>query len=100
GSIDVITDQTPITGEIDNVTSLNLALGDEVKLSARGEGGASVLVYDWDFDDSDGIQVDAEGAQVSHKFRKAGKFKVTLTIADQYGLKKPYVTSFPVTVSP
>ncbi len=100
GSIGVITDQTPITGSIQNLTSLNLALGDEVPLTADGDGGTSVLVYSWDFDDRDGIQVDAEGQSVKHKFRKAGKFKVTLTISDLYGLKKPYVTSFPVTVNP
>jgi hypothetical protein len=100
GSINIVTDQTPIRGEIEKVTSLNLALGDDVKLSAYGEGGSSVLVYDWDFDDTDGIQIDAEGPAISHKFRKAGKFKVTLTISDQYGLKKPFITSFPVIVNP
>lgn len=99
GQIDVITDQTPITGSVD-ATKLNLALGDQVTLTAQGDGGTSVLVYQWDFDDRDGIQVDAEGQRIDHKFRSPGKFKVTLTVSDLYGLKKPYVTSFPVTVNP
>ena len=100
GQIDVVTDDTPVRGQIDNVTKLNLALGDEVTLTASGEGGSSVLEYDWDFDDSDGIQIDDQGTMVKHKFRKAGTFKVTLTIADKYGLKKPFVTSIPVVVNP
>ena len=100
GAIDVITDQTPITGSVLNITKLNLALGDEVPLSADGYGGTSVLVYRWDFDDRDGIQIDAEGQSIKHKFRTPGKFNVTLTISDLYGLKKPYVTTFPVTVNP
>jgi len=100
GAVEVVTDDTPIRGMIDNITKLNLALGDEVTLTAEGEGGSSVLVYDWDFDDTDGIQVDDEGMVVKHKFRKPGTFKVTLTISDKYNLKKPFVTSFPVTVNP
>ena len=100
GAIDVVNDDTPITGEVENITKLNLALGDEVTLTASGQGGSSVLVYDWDFDDSDGIQIDDEGQAIKHKFRKPGKFKVTLTISDKFGLKKPFVTSFPVTVNP
>jgi len=100
GELEVRTDETPINGEVMNVTSLNLALGDKVTLSAQGNGGSSVLVYDWDFDSTDGIQVDAEGSNVTHQFRKAGKFKVTVTISDLYGLKKPFVTTFPVTVNP
>jgi hypothetical protein len=100
GQIDVVTDDTPIRGEVENVTKLNLALGDEVTLTSRGEGGSSVLIYTWDFDDTDGIQIDEEGQVIKHKFRKAGTFKVTLTVGDKYGLKKPFVTSFPVVVNP
>ncbi|MEA2553036.1 MAG: hypothetical protein QOJ65_1212 [Fimbriimonadaceae bacterium] len=100
GQINVVTDETPISGSIPGVTNLNMALGDKVALKAYGEGGSSVLVYEWDFDDRDGIQVDAEGWQVERKFRAPGKFKVTLTIRDMYDLKKPFVTSFPVTVNP
>jgi hypothetical protein len=100
GQLAVTTDQTPITGEVQDIDSLNLALGDSRTFIARGEGGSSVLIYDWDFDATDGIQVDSEGQVVSHKFRTPGTFKVTLTISDLYGLKKPYVTTFNVKVNP
>ncbi len=99
GNIAVLQDVTPIQGEI-NATDLNLALGDEVPLSAYGYGGSSVLEYHWDFDASDGIQIDASGQSIRRKFRKAGTYTITLTVQDRYGLKKPYVTSIKATVNP
>lgn len=99
GALQVMNDTTPIKGEV-KIDKLNLALGDEVTLTGYGEGGSSVLVFQWDFDDRDGIQVDAEGQVVKRKFRTPGKFNVTLTVADKYGLKQPYKTSFPVVVNP
>lgn len=99
GDIRVVRDDTPITGEMSE-QSLNLALGDPRVLVANGFGGSSVLVYEWDFDDRDGIQVDMEGQAVQRKFRKAGSFKVTLTIRDLYNLKTPFRTSIPVKVNP
>jgi hypothetical protein len=100
GEISVVNDQTPISGEVNAQDGLNLALGDTVTLIGRGTGGSSVLKYSWDFDDSDGIQVDSEGQVMKHKFRKAGDFNVTLTISDAYGLKKAYTTTFKVHVNP
>jgi len=38
--------------------------------------------YSWDFDDSDGIQVDATGAVVSHVYMNEGVYTVTLTVSD------------------
>lgn len=99
GDIRVVNDTTPIRGDV-SVHSLNLALGQEVNLSATGFGGSSILKYRWDFDDSDGIQVDAEGQAIKRRFRKAGKFKITMTVVDAYGLKEPYSTTIDVTVNP
>ncbi len=79
---------------------INLALGDEITLSASGFGGSSILRFTWDFDDKDGIQVDAEGQSVKHKFRKAGNFVVTMTVSDYYGLKPSYSSTVKVTVNP
>lgn len=99
GDLRVINDATPITGD-PNVKTLNLALGDEVDLYAIGLGGSSVLKYLWDFDAKDGIQVDAEGQSIKRKFRKPGKYTITVTIADAFGLKAPHVTTISVTVNP
>ena len=100
GDLRVIDDSTPIRGEANVTGSLNAALGDEFTFSASGFGGSSILRYTWDFDDKDGIQVDAEGQSVNHKFRKPGNYTITVTIADYYGLKQPYSSSFKVVVNP
>ncbi len=100
GELRVINDSTPITGEIQQ-QSMNLALGQEVNFSAYGFGGASVLKFSWDFGTGGGtLQEDAVGQAVTRKFRKAGKYKVTLTISDEFGLKKPQMTSIEVVVNP
>lgn len=99
GDLRVINDTTPITGD-PNARDFNLALGDTIELGANGFGGSSILKYSWDFDDKDGIQEDATGQWIRRQFRKPGTFKVTLTISDQFGLKKPYSTTINVKVNP
>lgn len=99
GEVRVINDTTPISGTT-NVRELNLALGDQVTFVASGFGGSSILRYTWDFDDRDGIQVDAEGMQVTRRFRRPGDFTVTLTISDVFGLKQSYSTTIRVRVNP
>jgi hypothetical protein len=100
GDIRVVTDETPIKGELVGPKSMNLALGDEVLLRATGSAGASVLKYEWDFDSSDGIQADSEGQSVRRKFRKAGNYTVTVKISDYYGLKEPVLLTIAVKVNP
>jgi hypothetical protein len=106
GDIEVVHDASPITGQMNATEPLNLALGDTVTFVGTGDAGSTILKYAWSFDNSTGttnpdeIKVDAIGQAVKHKFRKAGKFTVTLMIEDYYGQKKPFVTSIPVTVNP
>jgi hypothetical protein len=98
GELRIVNDTTPISGEI-SPASLNIGSGQEVQLRARGMGGSSILKYSWDFDKADGIQVDAEGQNVTRKFRKSGSYTITLTISDYFGLKKPYTTEMKVVVN-
>ncbi len=104
GDVRVVNDATAITGEIYGRRSYNVALGDKLQLVGRGEGGASVLEYVWDFDDSDGIQEDAIGQAVVHQFRHpspaGGKTIVTLTIRDKYGLKPSKTSKIEIVVNP
>ena len=110
GDMRVLSDKTPIRGE-PNIRTLQTFKNAENIYSATGYGGSSVLKYTWDFDDADGIQVDAEGQAVRYKYRiasddaanpgsirKDGVFIVTLTISDAYGLKEPYSTQLKVKV--
>lgn len=110
GDVRVLNDKTPIRGE-PTFRTLQTEKGATNVYSATGFGGSSVLKYTWDFDDADGIQVDAEGQSVKYKYRissidpanpansrKDGVFIVTLTISDAYGLKEPYSTQLKVKV--
>ncbi len=99
GEIKVSSDETPLYVEA-NHFELNLALGDEVTFYAYGTGGATPLKYTWDFDASNDIDVDAEGAVIKRRFRTPGEYVITLTVHDKYGFKKPYSTTIKVTVNP
>lgn len=99
GEVSVLNDSTPVYGEI-NQGDLNLALGDIVTFVGNGFGGSTPVKYEWDFDSSDGIQVDATGQVIKRRFRKPGDFIVTLTVSDAFGLKEPHKTTIKVTVNP
>lgn len=99
GDVRVVNDSTPIHCE-PNKREMNLALNDQVLFYATGSGGTTILKYTWDFDKSDGIQVDAEGQAVYRKFRKPGTYTVTVTASDYYGLKPSYSTDIKVVVNP
>lgn len=101
GDVKVVNDSTPIQGEMTQKNDMNLALNDEVTLSASGFGGSSILTYTWDFDASDGdSQVDAIGQTIKRRFRKPGEYVVTVTISDTYGAKAPVKATLKVKVNP
>lgn len=99
GEAKVLSDATPVYGTPNHV-ELNLALGDEIVFRGTGSAGSTPAVFAWDFDESDGIQVDAEGAVVRRKFRKAGSYVVTMVTKDAFGLKPPHMSKIRVTVNP
>lgn len=98
GKLNISNDSTPVYAEVP-VTQYNLAFGDEVNFQAMGYAGATPVKFLWDFDATDGVQVDAEGQSVIRRFRKQGTFTVTLTAVDIYGLKQPFTTTIQVTVN-
>lgn len=98
GDLRVVNDPTPITGQI-NPAPTNLALGDTITLSASGYAGASVITYQWDFNDTGNFIDEAEGQAVSHTFRNPGTFKVTVRIVDKYGKKASYSSSVTIKVN-
>jgi PKD repeat protein len=97
GEISVLTDDTEIV--VDPLDEPIAAINDQITFTGTAQGGASTLKYSWDFDAKDGIQEDQVGQVVTHTYRKAGTYKVTLTVADLDGLKKPSTTSVDVEVA-
>lgn len=98
GDLQILKDETPIYAE-PSTREMNLAIGDQVTLSAMGFGGSSPLRYAWDFDKTDGVGIDAEGQSITRRFRKPGVYVVTLTVTDVYGLKQPFTTELTITVN-
>jgi hypothetical protein len=103
GEINVIVDQTDI-----NVFPLEdqvFFAQQPTVFTGNAEGGASTLHYSWDFDASDGIQEDAAGRSVVYVFPKSNTetgqktYKVTLTVSDFDGIKKPVSTTLEAVVT-
>ena len=68
------------------------------RYTATASAGVSPLIYSWDWDDRDGIQVDAEGRSASHMYRRSGDYKVTVTVSDPFGVKASVSTKFNIHV--
>lgn len=102
GEINVITDETEINvAPLDDIVAFALQ---PTVFVGNAEGGASTLKYSWDFDASDGIQEDAAGRTVYNIFQRSGgagqkTYKVTLTVSDVDGIKKPQSTTIDLNVS-
>jgi hypothetical protein len=58
-----------------------------------------ITSYSWDFDDSDGIQGDANGTFSSHIYESSGTYTVTLTVNDGNG-NGPKIDTLKVVVEP
>ena len=105
GEVRVLRDETPI--RVDDLSEQTIAVNDTVTFVASADAGVTPLKYEWDFDASDGVNVDAEGRVVKHKYRKSPKdsknntvpITVTLTVSDPYGLKKSVVRTTKVYVT-
>ena len=92
GEIKILNDATPIYGEI-LVGDMNIGSGTAVTLTASGQAGASILKYTWNIQSADEPLFTFEGQNISYRFRKPGTYKVSVTISDVNGLKKPYTSS-------
>ncbi|MDH3715484.1 MAG: PKD domain-containing protein, partial [Gammaproteobacteria bacterium] len=54
--------------------------------SASSDSDTNITIYEWDFDASDGIGVDATGVDPSAIYTAPGSYTVTLTVTDEVGL--------------
>lgn len=73
--------------------------GDTVFLSASDsyDPDGTVKQYRWDFDQSNGLGIDSEGANTTVKYNSAGVYTVTLLVIDDKG--KEATTTLTVSVS-
>jgi len=97
GAMKLVTDTTPI--KVDPLDPRVVAVMDTQFFVARATGGVSSLNYAWDFDASNGIQVESTEPVVKHQYRTGGVYTVTLTVSDADGLKEPVTVSTTIEVT-
>lgn len=97
GEIRTIRDTTPL--RVSAGEGKEVARNYSVVFRGVGETGASAVKYSWDFNKDDGIQEESVGDIISHRFATVGKYVVTLTLHDVFGLKKPAVSTANVKVN-
>ncbi|NCO33825.1 MAG: hypothetical protein AUJ92_12200 [Armatimonadetes bacterium CG2_30_59_28] len=104
GRISIVRDTTPMQGEIrrpstrDERHDTEIKLGQDVDLKLFPEVGMAAIETTWDFDDKDGIGVDAEGLEVVYRYKKRGTYTVTATVADIANQKQTISVQYTVTV--
>lgn len=98
GQIRLLVDDTPLRVKV-NATPASTQVGSRVAFAADVTAGNSDTVISWDFDQSNGIQVDAQGQRVEWIFSRPGQYVVTCRVADLYGSKEPATSTATVNVS-
>jgi hypothetical protein len=96
GEIRSIVNVTPISafaGQDETLTA-----GTSFALQATADGGASTLQYDWDFDAVPPFVSEASGQQITHTYKSAGNYPVTLQVSDIDGLKAPTTSTVTIHV--
>lgn len=97
GELRAIEDKTTIQGHTEKLV-MTMARDQETLFVGSAESGSTICEYIWDWDATDGLQEDAIGQAVYHRFRVGGDYVVTLTVRDKFGVKKPWVGTIKVTV--
>jgi len=60
-------------------------VGQPVTFLANASAGLSPLDIEWDFDNADGVQVQAEGPRVVNVYTRPGYYEATVTVRDATG---------------
>jgi len=64
--------------------------------SASTDQETSIIRYEWDFDSSDGVTVDATGARPIHIYSAVGSYTVSLTVYDEVNQSHTVTTTVDV----
>jgi hypothetical protein len=87
GQIRLMVDTTPLRAKV-TAKPARAEAGSAVAFQAAVDAGNASTLISWDFDASDGIQVQAQGAKVEWRYEKIGEYVVTCTVSDIYGTKE------------
>lgn len=97
GEISAIADSKPLVAESSD--DLEVSKNYSIAFQGSAQSGASAVSYSWDFDKNNGIQAEAVGDLVYHRFTQTGDYEVTLTVTDIFGVKEPATKTIKVKVN-
>lgn len=97
GEIRTISDTSPLVADAGE----DMEISKNYPIAYQGfcQSGASAVKYSWDFDKKNGVQEEAVGDLIYHRFSQAGAYEVTLTCTDIFGVKAPATKSIQVKVN-
>lgn len=97
GGIKLVNDTNPI--KVDPLDERTVAIMDPQFFVANATAGVSSLNYAWDFDNSNGIQIESTDLVAKHYYKIGGNYVVTLIVTDADGLKAPVTVSTNIEVT-
>jgi hypothetical protein len=97
GEISTIADSKPLVAESND--DMEVSKNYSIAFQGASQSGASAVSYSWDFDKNNGIQTEAVGDLIYHRFTQSGNFQVTLTVTDIFGVKEPATKTINVKVN-
>lgn len=105
GEIKIDVDNTPITARIDATSMVNV--NTKAFFLAVVDDGLPAVKYEWDYDATNGIQVESTDMVGSHVYttqdvgseEDSKEFTVTLTVKDIYDIKEPVTVKYVVSVN-
>lgn len=97
GEISTIADSKPLVAESND--DMEVSKNYSIAFQGSSQSGASAVSYSWDFDKNNGIQTEAVGELIYHRFTQTGDYEVTLTVTDIFGVKEPATKTIKVKVN-
>ncbi len=98
GQLYLKSEDPPLTAKIEGERVRLGQKGQKVEFKAADQIGGLKVNYEWDFDFSNGLGVDALGPTVSWEFQEKGSYLVTLRVTDVEGQREERVDQVMVTV--
>jgi len=83
--LSLIQEDKPLVAQINGPEVRTVPAGQSAQFTATPQHEGVAANYQWDFDDFDGLGMDAYGEDVSYQFPEAGYYMVTLQVMDRNG---------------
>ena len=96
--VQIVQEDTPLVAEIEGPKIRTAGAGPPTSFQAKPVAPGVNASHEWDFDNLNGLGVDAYGPAVTYQFAEPGYYVVTLRVSDQNGKLKPRLDTVRVVV--